>query len=441
MSNMKKTIQINPSLFKLGGSNKTRKNREHIDMPAPIITPNNLKNKLLKRIKEHKHNELKEKQLLEKKALNENNTTNEYNDEFYGAMNYLTELSKKHNKNAEKEKYERSQQMRREEMQRQMMNPHNKTLKNYEPSSSTHSNHFIPHVELELPPELQEPVFSKVNPSLEEKPFRLQYNVDNDVPYGCLRGGQKPSYRSWQQQTRKNYVPVTPQQRVVTQQSVATPQNINIEAIKEASQNEISREQRLQQIKHKLKKIQEQEEENKKKIQNNALNKDIINKVDLSISELSRSDIVTTIPEQSVHKENENPVSNNNMNNNMNKYINTDIHTNTNTHDDTPTKRMIKKTIRRKFTLGKSDKYRKVGVLIKNQKTKKNVLQAQKELKKTPITDVKQYLKKHGMIKVGSTAPNDVLRKTFECAMLAGDITNTNKDTLLHNFLHDPDST
>jgi uncharacterized membrane-anchored protein len=86
--------------------------------------------------------------------------------------------------------------------------------------------------------------------------------------------------------------------------------------------------------------------------------------------------------------------------------------------------------------LGKSDKLRKVAVLLKDKQTRKNVIDVQHELKKTSMTDVRKYLRQHGIIKIGSTAPNEMLRKTFETAMLAGEITNVNKDTLLHNFMN-----
>jgi uncharacterized membrane-anchored protein len=66
--------------------------------------------------------------------------------------------------------------------------------------------------------------------------------------------------------------------------------------------------------------------------------------------------------------------------------------------------------------------------------TRKRILSAQKDLKKKSINDIKLYLKDHNLIKIGSSAPNDVLRKLYESAMLAGEITNSNSETLLHNF-------
>jgi hypothetical protein len=102
-----------------------------------------------------------------------------------------------------------------------------------------------------------------------------------------------------------------------------------------------------------------------------------------------------------------------------------------------PIKQILKRTIRKKYTLGKTKNNRTVGILIKDRNTRKQVLTAQRELKKKSVNDIKTYLKDHNLIKVGSNAPNDVLRKMYEASMLAGEITNSNSDTLLHNLLKD----
>ena len=90
----KKTIQINPELFKMS---KTKKNKEKKELTLnPIITPNNLKNKLLKRIKEHKTQEFKTDK-TRNPDKNPQIESTDYTDEFYGALGYLSDLSKKLN--------------------------------------------------------------------------------------------------------------------------------------------------------------------------------------------------------------------------------------------------------------------------------------------------------------------------------------------------------
>lgn len=91
------------------------------------------------------------------------------------------------------------------------------------------------------------------------------------------------------------------------------------------------------------------------------------------------------------------------------------------------------KTLKRKITLGKRNNI--VGILIKNKKTRKNVKREIKNLEKKSITNIKKYLRKHNLIKIGSTAPDDVLRKIYENSYLAGDIYNKNPEMLIHNFL------
>jgi len=96
-----------------------------------------------------------------------------------------------------------------------------------------------------------------------------------------------------------------------------------------------------------------------------------------------------------------------------------------------------KKTIRKTFRLGRSKYYSKIGVIINN-KTIRNECSTKKHLlKQTPISEVKSFLIKKGFIKVGSVAPNDVLRKMYESAnMICGDVQNHNTEILLHNYIN-----
>ena len=98
-------------------------------------------------------------------------------------------------------------------------------------------------------------------------------------------------------------------------------------------------------------------------------------------------------------------------------------------------KKYIKKQIKTiKYKLGKKDG--KVSVLIKNNETRKKIKRECGILKQTSIKDIKDYLRKQNLLKVGSIAPNDVLRKMYEQSILSGEINNKNGDTLIHNFFN-----
>lgn len=98
----------------------------------------------------------------------------------------------------------------------------------------------------------------------------------------------------------------------------------------------------------------------------------------------------------------------------------------------------VRKITKRTFRVGR-DKYKPaVGVLLPNKTIKNNVTTQTYMLKQTPIAEVRKYLLKTGFIKVGSAAPNDVLRKIYESIKLIdGDVKNHNPDNLLYNFFND----
>jgi len=105
-----------------------------------------------------------------------------------------------------------------------------------------------------------------------------------------------------------------------------------------------------------------------------------------------------------------------------------------------PKQKKQKKTFRRTYKIGKSKVFPRVSVLVSNKTLRNNITTKSQLLKQTSMSEVKKYLIKHGLIRVGSIAPNDVLRQMYESSMLVcGEIQNHNPDNLLYNFLNGSD--
>lgn len=308
----KKTIEISPELFS-GSLSKTKKRRERKQKPKNVLKPNTLKKALLKRIKEHasKNNKLE----------NSKDDNNIFENEFDKHLNYLTGLSNEKKKN--------------------------KTLKNLTAENCS--------INIDLPLELQQKRESinlndfkpmTINPqSVQQQTTTV--NIPKQPAYGCLKNGNKPTYRNWKKLTQRK--------------------KDTVELVEPINKESTGREVRLEEVRNRLK-------------QNN------------------------------IDQQNKN-------------------HANI----ETVTKR---KTCKRKYKFGKNTGKKTVSVLIKNAVTRKNIKQEYNVLKNTPISEVKEYLQKKSMLKAGSVAPNDVLRKTYEQLHLTGEVNNKNGEVLLHNYMN-----
>jgi hypothetical protein len=205
--------------------------------------------------------------------------------------------------------------------------------------------------------------------------------LSDDAPYGCLKNGNKPTFRAYNKTIKNN---------------IRFSDNENSSSNTDNCSN---RQAKLKQLQNKHnKKIHSKPNDNKKlKYENN---------------------------------------DNDNDNDKDDHSVDSDENSKKHNLRKTKIKRHLRKTITKKFKLGKqSGNF--VGVLIKNNDTRKNIQKEHGLLKTKQLADVKKYLVEKNLIKIGSTAPSGIIRNIYEASMLTGEVENIGKGVGLHNFLED----
>ena len=321
---MSKSISINPEFFKISGRASKKKKKQKPKFNAKTLKPNDIKKKLIAKIKAHQK---KEKEKIQQE--NQKKTDN-FKSDFKETISYLEEM-KKNNIRKKKKKRER-----------------NKTLKrrkdppiNIETNTQTNNISNTPVTTSNDKPQIQ--IHLGTMDDKQPSNNNTSTSVAKDPPYGCLKNGSKPTWRQYNKTLKKEK---TRENKPLFELSMDLPKHKEF----------LERQKKLQEIKNRI-----------------------------------------------------------------------------STPKAKPKKRKIQtKRIRRKITLGKMGN--KVGVLVKSKKTRKIIKNEVNVLKKKSIHDIKDYLRQHNLIKIGSSAPDYILRSIYENAFLSGEIKNKNADVLLHNW-------
>ena len=252
---------------------------------------------------------------------------------------------------------------------------HNSTLKQY-PNNNVQSMLFNDNV-------LQNVMNTIPNVTNEIPALKLNMNKPNYPQYGCLKGGTLPTYRNWKNQTQRK-VPSLNDQYISTipYVSVAPPIQSTFQSISTPPIYAGSMATESINVRSELDKEIERQ------------------KARIEMKQIMEKTKPQKMPKLKYLKQ--------------------------------------KRTLKRTYHVGKSRVFPKVAVLVSNKTIRNNITTKKQLLKQTPIEEIRKFLLKKGFIKVGSTSPNDVLRKMYESVVLiSGDVTNHNPDNLLYNFFND----
>ena len=362
MSNIR-IVKYSEDLFKIpSGTQKKKKPDKPIKIKSvKPVSDKTIKNRILNEIR--KNQEKQYKSLLDDKTPDSGGSTNEFENDFEKSVEYMTKLADKHKEEARL----------------------NRTIKSLDPVSTFSSNTLSQ--DTNLIPVVLEPDEDYPMEQNYVKPPPIQ-NVS--IPYGCLKNGSLPTYRTYYNKTLKQMPSQQMHSQMPSQQQMPSqmPSQQQQMPSQMSQQQQMSSQQMSQQMQG-----QQQEQQ--------------------TISERIKSPAELLLIERISQREREkqNPKQNNTK---------------------------IKKLLRRTYRIGR-DKYRpKIGILLPNKTIRSNVTTKSYLLKQTPIDEIRKVLVKQGFLKVGSSAPNDVLRQIYESIqMIGGDINNHNPDNLLYNFFNE----
>jgi hypothetical protein len=84
---------------------------------------------------------------------------------------------------------------------------------------------------------------------------------------------------------------------------------------------------------------------------------------------------------------------------------------------------------------GKNKRNGTVRVLVPGTKELAKLTKEKKNLEKHTLADVIAYLTERHLYNAGSNAPEDVIREIYRNAVIAGEVTNTNPQIFLDNYI------
>lgn len=361
-SNNIKKMNVNLDLFKIPNVTRKQKKPKEPNNKIKVKTNTNnktMKKKLLDYIRNKQEQKLKDPLVINTNEDSKNN--NDFNDDFKDALNFL------------ESNYEKNKMNLKTNLNSTIKN-HNFENENINLSNDLYKNN----------------VTSSIIPTNNDN-FKL--NVSSPK-YGCLKGGSLPTYRSWVNNTQKNYP------------SISNNNSNN-------NNNTI--------------------------VQNNVSNPPLDNSQSNQSRSLQKSlfDIDSEKDKLDSTKVSSNPTLNiQNFSSDISNKIDK-LKENSNNLIEKQKRKLKKKIIKRNYTIGRSKVRPKISVLVSNKTIRNRISTKKTLLQQTPIEDIKKFLIKRGFIKVGSIAPNDVLRKMYETvSLICGDAYNHNPDNLVYNYFN-----